>query len=243
MFQEILKNLVNRGENKMTLSKEEVGLNIKKARKKHSAEIGKRYTQKMLAEDTGLSQSYIGDIEAGRSYPSTPTANAIASACNVSLDFIFSQEEKEKGPEATKPETLDKIKNVFSEFLDIVYLPVIGRIPAGVPLLEEENIETYLPYPKEYDPERHFVLRVFGESMKDAGILNDDLVVIRQQPDAENGQIVAVRLRDNGVTLKKFYREDDKIVLKPCNDNFEPIELNEDVTIIGIAVSVTKKLA
>lgn len=229
----------------MTLSKEEVGLNIKKARKKHSAEISTRYTQKMLAEDTGLSQSYIGDIEAGRSYPSTPTANAIANACNVSLDFIFSkEEEKEKDPEVKKPEALNQIKNVFSELLDIVYLPVIGRIPAGVPLLEEENIETYLPYPKkDYDPERHFVLRVSGESMRDAGILNDDLVVIRQQPTAENGQIVAVRLRDNGVTLKKFYREDDKIILKPCNDEYQPIELNEDVSIIGVAVSVTKKLA
>lgn len=229
----------------MTLSKEEIGLNIKKARKEHSADIGKKYTQKMLASDTGLSQSYIGDIEAGRSYPSTPTASAIASACNVSTDFIFTIEngEKEKGHGATKPKTFDEIKNVFSEFLDIVYLPVIGRIPAGVPLLEEENIETYLPYPREYDPKIHFVLRVTGESMTDAGILDGDLVVIRQQPNAENGQIVAVRLRDNGVTLKKFYHEEGKTTLRPCNEKFQPIELTEDVTIIGIAVLITKKLA
>lgn len=226
----------------MASSKEEVGLNVKRARKKRSNEIGQKYTQKMLASDTGLSQSYIGDIESGRSYPSTPAASAIAKACNVSLDFIVGNE-KEKGFEAKKPETLNQIKNVFSEILDIVYLPVIGRIPAGVPIFVEENIETYLPYPKEYDTERHFVLRVFGESMKDAGILDGDLVVIRQQPDAENGQIVAVRLRDNGVTLKKFYREENKIILKPCNDEFKPIELTEDVTIIGIAVSITKKLA
>lgn len=226
----------------MALSREEVGLNIKKARKNRSSEIGKKYTQKMLANDAGLSQSYIGDIESGRSYPSTPAVSAIAKACNVSLDFIVGAE-KEKSSGTKKPETLNQIKTAFSEFLDIVYLPVLGHIPAGAPLLVEENIETYLPYPKEYDPDRHFVLRVIGDSMKDAGILNGDHVVIRQQPTAENGQIVAVRLKDNGVTLKKFYREDDKVLLKPCNVDYEQIELTENVTIIGIAVSITKKLA
>ncbi len=78
--------------------------------------------------------------------------------------------------------------------------------------------------------------------MKDAGILNGDLVVIRKQPVAENGQIVAVRLKDDGVTLKKFYLVDDKVILKPCNEAYTPIELTENITIIGIAVAMTKKL-
>jgi len=224
----------------MELSKEEVGRNVKKARAIKSGTTGDKYTQIKLAEDIGVSQGYISDIESGRSYPSTPVANAIAEACGVSLDFIVGKEET--APRGSKTEALKKIKDSFSEILDIVYLPVVGHIPAGMPLLVEETIETYLPYSKEYDPERHFVLRVHGDSMKDAGIFNNDLVVIRQQPTAENGQIVAIRLKDDGVTLKKFYQDDDKILLKPCNKDYKPIELNENAEIIGIAVSITKKL-
>ncbi|MHB1167279.1 MAG: transcriptional repressor LexA [Carboxydocellales bacterium] len=224
----------------MELSKEAVGKKVKEARDIKSRAIGYRYTQGMLAKDTSTSQGYISDIENGRSYPSTPLASAIANTCGVSMDFITGKEKKD--PQVNKPEALQKIKDSFSEILDIVYLPVIGHIPAGLPLLVEETIETYLPYPKEYDPERHFVLRVQGDSMKDAGILDGDLVVIRQQPAAENGQIVAIRLKDDGVTLKKFYQENEGVQLRPCNDNYNPIVLNDNATIVGIAVSVTKKL-
>lgn len=228
--------------------RKEIGRNIKEARDNRSEVKGSKYTQSDLAKEVGCSQSFIGDIETGKSPLPDTLAIAIASACNVSVDFILRKEEEEekeeeKGPVAAKPKTLDRIKDCLNEFLDIVYLPVVGRIPAGVPLLEEENIETYLPYPKEYDPQCHFVLRVSGDSMKDANIFDGDLVVIRQQPTAENGKIVAVRLQDNGVTLKKFYRDEEKIILKPCNEDFKQIELTEDVTIIGIAVSITKKLA
>lgn len=224
----------------MALSKEEVGKNVKRAREIRSKAIGYKYTQTMLAKDAKVSQGYISDIESGRSYPSTPVANSIAELCGVSLDFIVGKEEP--GTKEKTPEALKKIKDSVSEILDVVYLPVVGHIPAGKPLLVEETIETYLPYSKEYDPERHFVLRVHGDSMKDAGILNGDLVVIRQQPTAENGQIIAIRLKDDGVTLKKFHQEADKILLKPCNKDYKPIELNENAEIIGIAVSITKKL-
>lgn len=221
-------------------SKEDIGNNVKSARKKKAANIGVKYTQKMLADDTGFSQGYISDIESGRSYPSRDAGIAIAKATGASLDFIMGIESRDF--EQNKPEALQKIKETFSEILDIVYLPVVGHIPAGMPLLVEETIETYLPYPKEYDPERHFVLRVHGDSMKDAGILNGDLVVIRQQPIAENGQIVAVRIKDDGVTLKKSHQEEGKISLKPCNDAYAPIPLNYNAEIIGVAVSITKKL-
>lgn len=223
------------------LTKKEVGKNVKKARQVKSKAMGIRYTQMALAKDTGISQGYISDIESGRSYPSTPAAIAIAETCGVSVDFIMGTEKEDSGP--TKPAVLKRLKDSFSEMLDIVYLPVIGHVSAGQPILTEETIETYLPYPsREYDPERHFVLRVQGDSMKDADILDGDLVVIRQQPTAENGQIVAVRLQDDGVTLKKFYLEDTKVILKPCNNNYQPLSLNESVKIIGIAVSITKKL-
>jgi repressor LexA len=223
------------------LGKEAVGNNVKKAREIKSQAIGCKYTQKMLSQDTAYSQGYISDVESGRSGASRDFAIATAKATGVTLDFIFGTERES---EVTKPVALQKIKESFSEMLDIVYLPVIGNISAGKPILADENIEYYLPYPaQEYNPERNFVLRVQGESMKDAGILDGDLVVIRQQPVAENGQIVAVRFKDNGVTLKKFYYENETILLKPCNAAYEPMKLNENIEIIGIAVSITKKLA
>lgn len=223
----------------MELSKDEVAKNIKKARERKSQALGEKYTQKMLAIDTGYSQGYISDVESGRSYPSRDFAVATAKATGVTVDFIFGTE---KEPEIQKPAALEKIKESFSQILDIVYLPVIGDIPAGMPLMVHECASDYLPYPaKEYDPKHNFVLRVRGDSMRDAGILSGDLVVIRKQPTAENGQIVAVRLKD-GVTLKKFYFENNRILLKPCNPEYRVIELDDNVEIIGIAVSITKKL-
>lgn len=221
------------------MDKKEVGYNVKKARELKSQNLGYRYTQLQLAKDISSSQGYISDIESGRAYPSTPAVNAIAKACGVSVGFIFGNE---KSIGTSNPDALNKLKETFSQVFDIVYLPVYGNIAAGQPIDAEENVETYLPYPRTYSPEKHFVLRVQGESMRDAGILNNDLVVIRKQETAENGQIVAVRIIDDGVTLKRFYRTQNKVILTPCNSDFQPMELTDNLEIVGIAVSITKNL-
>jgi repressor LexA len=105
-----------------------------------------------------------------------------------------------------------------------------------VPTLAEEQVEDWVETPFEGD----FVLRVTGQSMKDAGILDGDLVVVKQQATAGNGEII-VALIDDEATVKRFFREDRHVRLQPENDAFEPIISNE-VQVLGKVVGVLRKL-
>lgn len=115
----------------------------------------------------------------------------------------------------------------------IVNVPLVGRVAAGYPLLAEENIEEYLTFPVSMIPANCevFALRVAGESMKDAGIHDGDIAIIKKQNSAENGEIV-VALIEGEATLKYFYKEKKKIRLQPANKAFKPI-LVDDCEIIG----------
>ncbi len=115
-------------------------------------------------------------------------------------------------------------------------LPLIGAVAAGVPTLAEQEVEEWVESPFEGD----FMLRVKGESMRDAGILDGDLVVVKQQSTARDGQIVVALIEDEA-TVKTFYRESDHIRLQPENDAFEPIR-SADVQILGSVVAVLRKL-
>ena len=128
-----------------------------------------------------------------------------------------------------------------SALADVRCVPVVGRVAAGTPILAEENAETVLPLPSELVGEgEHFILRVRGESMINAGILNDDYIVVRRQPDARNGDIV-VALVDDDATVKRFYKENGHFRLQPENDAMEPIIVPE-VTILGRVVSLMRRL-
>lgn len=112
-------------------------------------------------------------------------------------------------------------------------VPLVGHVTAGIPVLAEENIEDYLALPEELvKGDTVFLLRVKGESMKNAGILPDDLVVVRQQPFAENGEIVVALLGDEA-TVKRFYRDSEQIRLQPENPDFEVIVSREDIRVLG----------
>jgi repressor LexA len=115
-------------------------------------------------------------------------------------------------------------------------LPLVGAVAAGVPTLAEEQVEDWVETPFEGD----FVLRVTGESMKDAGILDGDLVVVKQQATARNGEII-VALIDDEATVKRFFREDRHVRLQPENDAFEPI-ISTEVQVLGKVVGVLRKL-
>src|SRR5438093_1848922 len=105
-------------------------------------------------------------------------------------------------------------------------VPILGRVQAGLPLLAEENVEGTIPLPREWARDDHvFILRVKGDSMKDAHIVAGDLVVVRQQPRAENGEIVVARIRGAEVTLKRFYQRANRVILKAENPKYNPIEL------------------
>ena len=102
-------------------------------------------------------------------------------------------------------------------------LPLVGRVAAGEPILAEQNIEETLTLPTELvGSNSSFLLRVKGESMVDAGILDGDLVVVQEAHDADDGQIV-VALLDDSATVKTFYREEGRIRLQPQNETMEPI--------------------
>jgi repressor LexA len=109
---------------------------------------------------------------------------------------------------------------------------VVGDVAAGTPILAEENIEAYLPIPIDFvGSGNHYILRVKGESMIEAGILDGDYLIVRQQVDAANGEIVVAMLEDEA-TVKRYYKRDQYIELKPENSTMQPIIANE-VAILG----------
>jgi repressor LexA len=121
-------------------------------------------------------------------------------------------------------------------------LPVVGQVAAGQPVLAEENIEDYVPVPEiAGGDEGEFILKVRGESMKDAGILGDDYVVVRPQDTATDGDIV-VALVGEEATVKRFFKKPDYVLLQPENDAFEPIR-ERDVKVLGRVVGVCRRVS
>jgi repressor LexA len=120
-------------------------------------------------------------------------------------------------------------------------LPLIGQVAAGEPILAEENIEEYLEIPDVIGGEDgDYILQVRGESMKDAGILESDYVIVRPSDDAANGEIV-VALIGEEATVKRIYREKDHIRLQPENEEMEPI-LTTEARVLGKVVGVFRKV-
>ncbi|MBV9536400.1 MAG: transcriptional repressor LexA [Solirubrobacterales bacterium] len=121
-------------------------------------------------------------------------------------------------------------------------LPVVGHVAAGQPVLAEENIEDYVQIPTFAGGEEgEYLLRVRGDSMKNAGIFEGDMVVVRRQDSAEDGEIV-VALIGEEATVKRFYRENDHIRLQPENDGMEPIR-SRDVEVLGRVVGLMRNLS
>ena len=122
-------------------------------------------------------------------------------------------------------------------------LPLIGRVAAGSPILAEEHIEThYRVDPALFDPKPHYLLRVEGMSMKDAGILDGDLVAVHRTPEVRSRQIVVARVEDE-VTVKRYRQDGSMVWLLPENDEFEPIQVDlaEQVMVIeGVVVGVIR---
>lgn len=122
-------------------------------------------------------------------------------------------------------------------------VPLVGSIAAGSPILAEEDIEEIYPLPTELvgiDPV--FMLRVRGDSMVDAGIFEDDYVVVRRQPDASDGEIVAALVADEEATIKRLRRKDGTVVLESENPAFPPMVFTEGVEILGIVVALLRRV-
>jgi repressor LexA len=132
---------------------------------------------------------------------------------------------------------------VGSERHDVIDIPLVGRIAAGEPITSEQNIEEFVPVPASYVRGENFMLRVHGDSMVDAGILDGDLILVQRQQTADNGDIVVAMVDgfESEATVKTFYREDGRVRLQPQNSAMSPIFVN-DVTVLGKVKGVFRYL-
>ena len=141
----------------------------------------------------------------------------------------------------TKPRAIEVLKDKARDVVAPAGLPVVGQVAAGQPVLADENIEEYVPVPGiAGGDDGEFVLRVKGDSMKDAGILEGDFVIVRRQETAGDGEIV-VALVGEEATVKRFFRENDHVRLQPENDAMEPIRTRE-AQVLGRVVGLCRRV-
>lgn len=177
-----------------------------------------------------------------RGYP--PAVREICEAVNLkSTSSVHSHlETLEKNGyirrDPTKPRAIEIIDDTFNlTRRDMVQVPIIGRVAAGEPLLAQENIEEYFPIPSDFMPNNDtYMLKVKGESMINAGILDGDYVLVEKKETAGNGDMV-VALVEDGATVKTFYKEEGIYRLQPENDSMDPIIVSE-VSILGKVIGV-----
>jgi repressor LexA len=179
-------------------------------------------SQRALARKAGLSSQYLSDIEVGRTSPSLKSLEKLAGALQIA------------------PGRLLQGQDQFSS--QVVQVPVLGRVPAGGPVVSEEVILGYLPLPRKLASEDTFCLEVRGESMQDLGIDSGDYVLVRVQPTAENGQVVIARV-EGEVTCKRYYHTGRMISLEPANRRFHPLRLEAgEIEIVGVVTNVIKRV-
>lgn len=175
-----------------------------------------------------------------------PTLREIASEFNITSACVshYLTEMKEKGLIQSNGKSRSiKTSKMQSMLNEVSYLPVVGSIACGTPLLAEENIEKYLPVPTDFlGAGKFFILRANGNSMIKAGIEDGDYVIVKQQETAETGQIIVALINDEA-TLKRYYIDNEKqqVRLHPENDKMKDMYF-KNVIIQGIAVKVIKDL-
>ena len=217
-------------------------------------------TGKELSQKQRQILDYIIQQQAQRGYP--PSVREICEAANLSsTSTVHGHLERleRKGyirRDPTKPRAIEILYHPEQECLpedmaepefravppsEVAQVPVIGRVTAGEPILAVENIEEHFPLPLSVlgdEPEKDFMLRVRGESMINAGILDGDIVVVAKTNLAENGEIVVALVNDEA-TVKRFYKENGHFRLQPENPSMEPI-LVDEVYILGKVVAVLR---
>lgn len=145
----------------------------------------------------------------------------------------------------TKPRAIE-ILDFESENIpkqNVVNVPLLGKVTAGMPITAIENIEEFFPLPEQLAPtdENIFMLEIVGESMIEAGILDGDYVIVRQQQTANNGDIVVAMTEDDEATVKRFFKEKDFFRLQPENSTMAPIILN-NVSILGKVIGLYRHI-
>lgn len=140
----------------------------------------------------------------------------------------------------TKPRAIEIMDSQQMPNREMVHVPLVGRVTAGAPILAVENIEDTFPLPLEFvNTDEVFMLKIQGDSMINAGIFNEDMVVVRKQNVARDGDII-VALLDDEATVKRFYKGFNHIRLQPENDAYEPI-ITRDVQVLGKVVALLRR--
>ncbi len=190
--------------------------------------------------------NFLKDEIITRGYP--PTVREIGEAVGLrSTSSVYSQLENLERlgcirRDPSKPRAIEIVDDEFNlSRRDMVSIPLVGQVAAGLPILAQQNIEDYFPVPAEYVPKNEcFMLKVKGESMINAGIMNGDTIMVERCEEARDGQII-VALIDDSATVKTFYREKDMIRLQPENDTMSPIYV-KNCQIIGRVFGVMRFL-
>ena len=199
---------------------------------------------------------YLTDYVDAHGYPPTVRdigkAVGLASSSTVHAHLANLEKAGLLRRDPSKPRALELLDRVVGTAVDNVKnavrpgLPVVGSVAAGQPILAEENIEEYVQLPPEIGgDEGEFILRVRGDSMINAGILEGDLVVVRRAQTAKDGQIVVALAGDDETaeeaTVKRFFREKGRVRLQPENDELEPIYADH-VQVLGVVTGVFRTL-
>jgi repressor LexA len=200
---------------------------------------------------------YICAYTRERGYPPSVreigAAVGLASPSTVHMHLKVLQERGLIRRDSKKPRTIEVVSDAQADGTplasvthdpssDLITLPIVGNVAAGVPILAEQNIEDTLTLPASIVGESSsFVLRVRGQSMINAGIFDGDYVIVREQHDAHDGEIV-VAMIDESATVKTFYREKDVIRLQPENDTMSPIYV-KDAVILGRVTALIRHIS
>jgi repressor LexA len=197
---------------------------------------------------------FLVDYVDGHGYPPTVReigeAVGLASPSTVHAHLANLERAGLLRRDPTKPRALELVGHrrpdaAAADTADLPRLPLVGQIAAGSPLLAEENIEDEIAVPEPLGRGADFLLKVRGESMVEAGILDGDTLVVRRQSDAQNGDIVVALVGDDEsteeATVKTFYREDGRVRLQPENSSLEPI-FADHVQVLGKVVGVFRSL-
>lgn len=194
----------------------------------------------------------ISDSVRDRGYPPSVReigeAVGLTSSSTVHAHLAVLQREGYLRRDPTKPRAMevcyDPSSKVIMDARPIRHVPLVGDVAAGVGVLAQENVEELFPLPEDFTGTGSlFMLRVRGESMIDAGIMDGDFVVVRQQPDADQGDVVVAGIPDEQATVKQFARKDGQIVLTPANESMAPMVFDPDeVTVFGKVVTVMRRL-
>ena len=187
-----------------------------------------------------LIYKFLKDFTSQKGYP--PTVREICKAVGLkstsSVHGHLKHLEKEGliKRDPTKPRALEIVDSVVKK--EMINVPIIGRVTAGLPILANENIEDSFPLPLDYVKHNNdlFMLKISGSSMIKAGILDGDFAIIERTQTASNGDKI-VALIENEATLKTFYRENDHIRLQPENDEMEPI-IVDNCSILGKLIGI-----